>query len=136
MGKGKGVEYGFTISNESKNVYGNILSTEMKQGMYQAITKSLYQFYNSNGSKNFVILVDTVQNHFIVMPFGILKKVIYERKSGDSINWDFHIIRNPYILRKNKTDLSEYQDNLDIIFMYWRYIFAIHLNTSILCNNS
>lgn len=63
-----------------KNVYGNILSTEMKQGMYQAITKSLYQFYDSNGSKNFVILVDTVQNHFIVMPFRILKKVMYERK--------------------------------------------------------
>jgi hypothetical protein len=116
MGKGKGVEYGFVISNESKKVYGNILSTEMQDHIYQAVTKSLYQFYDSNGSKNFVILVDTIQNHFLVMPFEILKKVMYERRSGDSVHWDFHIYRNPYILRKTKLTLSEYQDNLELIF--------------------
>lgn len=112
----KGVNFGFLISNGKDDVYGSIHSNEMSKDIYQGISKISYDFYNSNGKKNFIILVDKKENHFLVIPFNIMKNDFFPRQSGDYIHYDFNIARYPYKLQKSKTDLTKYQDNLDIIF--------------------
>ena len=59
MDKGRGAEYGLTLSKGNNRVYANILSTEMSSDIYQGITKTIYDFYNSNDGLNYLILVDT-----------------------------------------------------------------------------
>lgn len=114
----KGAEIQFSISDKfTRKVYGSILSTSIEGKMiYQGITKSLYDFYESNGAKNFVLLIDTIENHYLVLPFIILKGVTYDRQSGEKIYKDFHIKRSPYILSRNDLSLTEYVDNLDLLF--------------------
>ena len=112
----KGVNFGFLISNGKEDVYGSVHSNEMPKDIYQGISKISYEFYNSNGKKNFIILVDKKENHFLVIPFNIMKNDFFPRQSDDYIHYDFNISRYPYTLQKSKTDLTKYQDNLDIIF--------------------
>lgn len=115
--KGTGVDIGFIISNHSTEIYGNILSNVIQgENIYQAITKTLYDFYESDNARNFLVLVDTIENHFLVLPYEILKSVMYDRRSGDGVHKDFHITRHPYRLTRNKLPLSEYVDNLALLF--------------------
>lgn len=88
---------GFIISNkmDTVKVYLNILSLKMPSEIWQGITKRLYEFYNSNKDNNFIVIIDTFQNHFLVIPFEVLKPVIYEQRSGKDINKNFNISRNP-----------------------------------------
>jgi hypothetical protein len=87
IGRGKGVEYGFIISDQSSKTYGNILGNAIEgENIYQAITKTLCDLYESNNSRNFVIVVDTIEHHFLVIPYEILKPVMYDRRSEDSIH--------------------------------------------------
>ena len=51
--RGKGADYGFIISDHSTDIYGNILANTMQgEGIYQAITKTLYDFYESNNARS------------------------------------------------------------------------------------
>jgi 5-methylcytosine-specific restriction endonuclease McrBC GTP-binding regulatory subunit McrB len=124
-----GVEYGFIISDEATgiSIYGNILSNKIEgDKIYQAITKTLYDFYDLNKGKNFVVVIDSIQNHFLTIPFNILKDVMYDRESGKDINKNFHISRNPYTLQRNKASLFQYVDNLDVLFALDTLITRIH----------
>jgi hypothetical protein len=86
---------------------GNILSNKIEGGtIYQAITKTLYDFYELNKGKNFVVIIDYVQNHFLSIPFNVLKDVMYDRESGNDNNKNFLISRNPYTLQKKKNKVS------------------------------
>jgi MoxR-like ATPase len=112
----KGANFAFLISNGEQDVYGSIHSNEMSKDIYQGISKISYDFYNSNGKKNFIILVDKKENHFLVIPFNVMKNDFFPRQSDDYVHYDFNILRYPYRLQKSKIDLTKYQNNLDIIF--------------------
>ena len=48
--RGKGVEFGFIISDNTTTVCGNIMSTAMSGGaIYQGITNDLFNFYDQMG---------------------------------------------------------------------------------------
>jgi hypothetical protein len=76
----KGVNFGFLISNGEQDVYGSIHSNKMSKDIYQGISKISYNFYNSNGKKNFIILVDKKENHFLVIPFNVMKNDFFQDK--------------------------------------------------------
>lgn len=119
---------GFLISNKNKefNIYGNILSSKMEPEIWQGITNRLYQFYESNNSQNFVVISDKVKNNFLPLPFELLKPVIYEQKSGNDINKNFNIRRDPYQLSSNNFPLSLYVNNMEVIFALPTLMQKIH----------
>jgi hypothetical protein len=123
---------GFAISNKEKlyNVCGNILNSKMDSEIWQGITNRLYDFYDSNNAENFVIILDRVQNHFLTLPFRLLKPVIYDQKSGSDINKNFNIQRDPYRLSGNNVLLSSYADNMDLIFGLPELIEKTHLSVT------
>ena len=88
----------------------------MGPDVWLGITNHLYNFYDSKNFENFIIILDKVQNHFLPLPFKLLKPVIYEQKSGSDINKDFNIQRDPYRLSANNVLLFSYVDNMDVIF--------------------
>jgi hypothetical protein len=75
--KGQGVEYGFSITDQQKTIYGGIYATKNPSRIYHAMTESMYKFFNSNGAKNFLIIVDMIENHYLVIPFEVLRNVFF-----------------------------------------------------------
>ncbi len=123
---------GFAISNKDKEyrICGNVLSSKMDSEIWQGITNRLYDFYDSNNAENFVIILDKIQDHFLSLPFELLKPVIYEQKSGSDINKNFNIQRDPYRLSGNNVLLSSYVDNMDIMFALPNLIEKTHLSVT------
>lgn len=112
----KGADFGFKISNYKDEVYGSVYSSKLAEDIYLGISKKSFDFYNFNGKKNFIVSVDTVENHFLVIPFEVMKNDFFPRRSGKNVHYDFNISRYPYRLQKSKIGLKKYIDNLDIIF--------------------
>src|SRR5947208_3009822 len=101
--RGRTTPSGRPIIEKIETIYGNIRRNKIEgDKIYQATTKTIYDFYDLNKGKNFVVVIDSIQNHFLTIPFNILKDVMYDRESGKDINKNFHISRNPYTLQRNK----------------------------------
>lgn len=112
----KGTRFGFSLTNGDKSVYGSIHSSEMKGDIYQGITENLFNFFNSFKEQSFVILIDKINDNYLIIPFSILSKDFYTQRSEDQVHRVFNISRDPYKLVKSKVDLSGYLNNLDDLF--------------------
>lgn len=119
MPKISGAVQGFELSNGKTSIYGNILSSIGSAIQKQTISDSLRDFYESHETNSFFIHIDTVGNHFVVIPYKILRGCICQK--GARKGWSLSIRRfgTKYSLIKcegQDVDLSQYVDDLDLLF--------------------
>jgi MoxR-like ATPase len=122
----KGMEEGFSITDGTITVYGNVLHSRMKEQIYQGMKKNLHHFYEDNIDHSFMVIADELTNHLLFIPYKILKEGIRERTGPDGrINWNFNIdrpsgSRTRYrLLKKGGGEIpleDKYIDNVSVLF--------------------